>query len=98
MRRKRISKSDPKGKLIWSGWSVAMLLLLCFSIDSIMGFNIMLFEVFVGIVLLFVVVLQLLILGWVLYIRSRAEENDERLTKAIRKLETHLEDVKVTSE
>jgi Tfp pilus assembly protein PilO len=55
-------------------------------------------EVFAGIVLLFIVVLQLLILGWVLYIRNKAEENNERLTKAIRKLETHLEDANITSD
>jgi hypothetical protein len=97
MERKKLSTTDPRGKLLWLAWSVAMLLILWFSIDRIFEFNILSFEVFVGITLFFIVVLQIIVLGWVLYIRNKTIEHSGRLTKAIRKLEEHLEDgVKVT--
>jgi hypothetical protein len=98
MKRKKLSTTDPKGKLILWVWSVAMLLILWFSTDRIFDFNILSFEVFTGIVLFFIVVLQIIVLGWVLYIRNKTIEHNERLTKAIGKLETHLEDAKVTSD
>jgi amino acid transporter len=93
MENKKLSTTDPKGKLIWLVWSVAMLLILWFSIDRIFEFNLLSFEVFVGIVLFFIIVLQIIVLGWVLYIRNKTIEHNKRLTNAIRKIEKHLEDV-----
>jgi Tfp pilus assembly protein PilO len=92
------SKSDASGKLVLFGWSTAMFLLLLFSVDRIMQFNILSFEVFVGIVLFLIVILQLVILGWVLYLKNRARNSDERFMKAITKLEEHLEDATVDKE
>jgi len=78
-------KNQPAGKIVWIAWSLAMLMLLLWTIDSIFEFNVLSFEVFISIVLFFIVVLILIILGWVLVIRNRNAENHQKLTDAFSK-------------
>ena len=70
-----------------------MILLLCFVVDVVFSLNILSFEVFAGIMFFFIIILQLLVLGWVLYIRNRALENDAKISKAIKNMYKHLENV-----
>jgi Flp pilus assembly protein TadB len=84
------SKEKPEGKIIWISWSMAMLLLLYFCVDRVFGYNVLSFEIFVFVVLFFILLLLLIILGWVLRLRNRQNETHERLTNAIKKLETSL--------
>jgi hypothetical protein len=80
----------PEGKIIWISWSIAMFLLLYFCIDRVFEYHILSWEVFVCTLLFFILLLLLIILGWVLRLRNRQHETHERLTNAIRKLETTL--------
>jgi len=80
----------PIAKIIWVSWSIAMLLLLYFCIDRVFEYGILSFEVFVGIVLFFIVVLLLLILGWVLNLRNRQIESHDKLIDAIDRLNRYL--------
>jgi hypothetical protein len=79
------------GKIVWIAWSIAMIMLLSFSVDRIFEFHLFSFEVFISIICFFIIVLLLINLGWILVIRNRHVENHEKLTAAFDRLMKELE-------
>jgi len=86
----RFEKMKPAG-LVWIAWTIAMLLLLFFCVDKVFGFGILTFEVFVSIVLFFIIVLLLIVLGWILVLKTKFIDINRKCTMAFEKLMLELD-------
>jgi fatty acid desaturase len=87
---KQIKIERSAAKIIWLSWSIAMLLLLYFCVDRVFGYNILSFEVFVGLMLFFIVILLLIIFGWILHLRNRQKETFDNINYTLRKICEHF--------
>jgi len=93
----RFNRMKPVG-IVWVAWSIAMLLLLFFSIDKVFEFNFFTFEIFVSIVLFFIVILLLIILGWVLVLIRPFQDINHKVSTAVAKILLELDRKEVKEE
>ena len=93
----RFNRMKPVG-IVWVAWSIAMLLLLFFSIDRVFEFNFFSFEIFVSIVLFFIVILLLIILGWVLVLIRPVHDINNKVSAAVAKILLELDRKEVKEE
>lgn len=79
-----------KGLIVFTLWTVAMVFLFTYCLDRIFNFNFLSFEGAVISGLAFIIVIQLIVLNWVLYLRNKTADNNEKLANAINNLYKRL--------